>query len=211
MSRWLANLPLRPGARVLDIGASTLDYRTVRQPHITELVHRPLQARGCAITCCDIKEGEGVDLVIDLSKTDLPDQVFASPFDLVICSNILEHVIDREAFIQNALRFCATPAFLICTVPQVFPYHADPIDTMYRPSASALVQLIRKHAQCAIEVAESIRIDDQSYYEFRSARMLDHLLLRSLRARVRWRLTPLRYKVSCVLMRITATARAAQA
>ena len=202
----LADLPLRAGARVLDIGSSTLEYRTVRQPHITELVHNPLLARGLAITCGDIKEGEGVDLVIDLSRRDLPAAAFAQPYDLVICSNILEHIVDRETFIGNVLRFCATPGYLLCTVPHQFPYHADPIDTMYRPDTTELIRFIRQHTPGAVEAAGIVRIDDAAYYEFQAGRILDHLLLRAQRTRLRWHLKPLRYKVSCVLVRTTAAA-----
>ncbi len=207
----LAGLPLRAGATVLDIGSSTLEYRTLRQPHITELVHRPLLARGCALTCGDIKAGEGVDLVIDLSRRDLPDAAFAPPYDLVICSNILEHVVDREIFIGNVLRFCARPGFLLCTVPRRFPYHADPLDTGYRPSAAKLARFILRHAAGGIEAADVIRIDDWSYYEFQPGRILDRLLARRLRMRLRWHLAPLRWQVSCVLLRIAAPGRAARA
>lgn len=207
MNTRLAGLPLRTGARVLDVGSSTLEYRTVIQPHITEIVHRPLLARGWALTCGDIKDGEGVDLVIDLSRTNLPDGAFTRPYDLVICSNILEHVADRVTFIRNVLRFCGDQGYLLCTVPRTFPYHADPIDTMYRPTAMELAAFIRKQADGVVEAAEIIRIDDSSYYDFRPGRILDHLLLRSQRARLRWHVVPLRYKVSCVLMRITAPLR----
>jgi SAM-dependent methyltransferase len=204
----LESLPLPAGTRVLDIGSSTLEYRTVHQPHISELVHRPLLARGCKLTCGDIKEGDGVDLVVDLSRRDLPAATFAAPYDLVICSNILEHIPDRETFITNVLRFCATPGFLLCTVPRTFPYHADPIDTMYRPTTAELAQFIFRYAQGGIEAEEVIRIDDRSYYEFRPGRIMDHLLMRSLRMRLRGYVAPLRWKVSCVLLKIAAPARA---
>lgn len=201
----LAELPLASGARVLDIGSSTLEYRTVRQPHITELVHRPLLERGCTLTCGDIKAGEGVDLVVDLSRADLPEATFARPYDLVICSNILEHIVDRETFMANVLRFCAKPGYLLCTVPHAFPHHADPIDTMYRPGTSELARFIQQRSPAtvdgAVEAAAVVRIDEEAYYRFQPGRILDHLLLRALRARIRWHLAPLRYKVSCVLMR----------
>ena len=175
----LAGLPLRAGARVLDIGSPTLEYRTVHQPHITEIVHRPLLERGCLLACRDIKEGEGI-----------------------------EHIVDRDTFIGNVLRFCAMPEYLICTVPHAFPYHADPIGPMYRPETDELIRFIRQHAPGAVEAAGIVRIDDTSYYKFRPGRILDHLLLRARRACLRWHLKPLRYKVSCVLLRTTALTRA---
>lgn len=200
----LAELPLPAGARVLDIGSSTLEYRTVHQPHISELIHRPLLSRGCRLTCGDLKQGDGVDLVVDLSRRDLPASTFAEPYDLVICSNILEHIEDRKTFIANVLRFCATPGFLLCTVPRTFPYHADPIDTMYRPSTGELAGFILAHAPGSIVANDEVRIDERAYYDFRPGRILDYLLARSLRMRLRWYVVPLRWKVSCVLMKILA-------
>lgn len=206
IGRRLGRLPLGPGARVLDIGSSTLEYRTRVQPHITELVHRPLVARGASLTCGDIKEGEGVDLVLDLTRTDLPAAFFASPWDLVICSNILEHVADRATFIGNVVRLCRPGGYILCTVPRRFPYHADPLDTMYRPNAAELARTILSHAPGSIEAAEILRIDDRSYYEFRPGRILDRLLARSLRLRLRWHLVPLRWQASCVLLRLAPPA-----
>jgi len=203
IGRRLAGLSLEPGARVLDIGSSTLEYRTVVQPHITELVHHPLIARGASLTCGDIKEGEGVDLVLDLTRTDLSDALFASPWDLVICSNILEHVVDRSTFLANVLRLCRRGGYLLCTVPHRFPYHADPIDTLYRPTAAELARTILERAPGRIEAAEILRIDDRSYYEFTPGRILDRLLARSLRQRLRWHVAPLRWQVSCVLLQLT--------
>lgn len=200
----LAALPLGPATRVLDIGSSTLEYRTVRQPHITTLVHQPLGARGCAITCADIKDGEGVDLVVDLSRADLPPAVEVPPFDLVICSNILEHVVDRAVFIRNALRFVAPGGFFLCTVPRVFPYHADPLDTMYRPSVEDLSRDLLAGARGHLEASTVLRIDDRSYYDFAPGRILDHLLLRAPRLAFRWHVPALRWRVTCVLLRIEA-------
>lgn len=196
----LAGAALPPGSRVLDLGSSTLEYRTVVQPHISERVHRPLLERGCELTCADIKDGEGVDLVVDLSRTDLPAATFARPYDLVICSNILEHIVDRATFIRNVLRFCAAPGLLLCTVPRYFPWHADPIDTMYRPSAEQLVADLGEHADVTVQAAAVLRIDDPSYYQFQPGRILDHLLLRSLRLRVHGAVPALRWRVACVLL-----------
>jgi SAM-dependent methyltransferase len=173
----------------------------VRQPHIGELVHRPLLERGCELTCADIKDGEGVDLVVDLSRTDLPASTFARPYDLVICSNILEHIVDRATFMRNVLRFCAAPGHLLCTVPRYFPYHEDPIDTMYRPSADELAAFIGEHADVTVQAASVLRIDDPVYYDFQPGRILDHLLLRSLRMRVHGAVPALRWRASCVLLR----------
>jgi hypothetical protein len=69
-ARWTRRVPgeleLVPGARALDIGSSTLHYRTVEQPHIEEEVMAPLRDRGVEITHLDEKRAPGVDVVCDL-------------------------------------------------------------------------------------------------------------------------------------------------
>ena len=66
----LAEIELPPGGRALDVGSSTLHYRTVEQPHIEEQVMAPLRARGVEIVHLDAKPAPGVDVVCDLGTAD---------------------------------------------------------------------------------------------------------------------------------------------
>jgi len=65
----LSKFSLGAGIHILDVGASSNEFRLNVQPHITSNVHAPLLARGCALTLADIKQEEGIDLVLDLTAT----------------------------------------------------------------------------------------------------------------------------------------------
>jgi SAM-dependent methyltransferase len=136
--RALENQPLRAGMRVLDIGSSSLEFRTVVQPHIDENVFAPLRARGLAVVHVDARNEPGVDIVADVTTlAGVNDE-----YDLVLCTNLLEHVVDRPGTLANAKRVVRSRGLLLLTVPLRYPLHADPIDTGYRPHAGELERLL---------------------------------------------------------------------
>jgi len=205
-ARWIntvfSGIGFKSSTAVLDVGASNLEYRTVAQPHINELIHEPLLAKGFKIDFLDIKPHKGVDLVLDLVSDDLPDSTFSNKYDLIICCNILEHVSRRETFLQNLLRFSHQGTLLMVTVPHVFPKHNDPIDTMFRPTVKQLTDLIDSYARCKVIKSEDLAITEKEYYVLNPGRILDYLLLRSQRWLARWYIKPLRWKVTCVLLEV---------
>jgi len=75
----------------------------------------------------DIREGPNVDLVCDIGDLDF---VFDSEsFDLVVCTEVLEHVKDWPRAIQNLKTVVAPGGVILITVPTVgFPYHEYPSD-----------------------------------------------------------------------------------
>lgn len=117
---WLA-LP------VMNLGSSTLEFRTTEQPWISECL------AGFMVTHVDAKEAVGVDLVRVIGRDSLP----GAALHVVLMSSLLEHVEDREAALLHVSAMRA-PA-LIITVPHVWPHHPDPIDNGYRPSVAELV------------------------------------------------------------------------
>lgn len=205
-ARWIntaiARCGLKPPAMVLDVGASNLQFRTAIQPHIHELIHKPLLKKGFEITFLDIKKDEGVDIQVDLSLPNLPADVFSKTYDLIICCNILEHVRQRALFVQNLLKFSRPGTLLMITVPLVYPKHSDPIDTMYRPTVKELAEFVGSCATCRIIKSEELVIKDKEYYVLKAGRILDYLLLRSPRWLLRWYLKPLRWKVTCALLKV---------
>jgi SAM-dependent methyltransferase len=134
----LERAPLRAGMRALDIGSSTLEFRTVVQPHIDGNVFAPLRARGISIAHLDGKAEEGVDIVADVTTLAGVER----SFELVLCTNLLEHVVDRRSTLENIKHVVAPGGLLLLTVPRRYPLHNDPIDTGFRPSARELAELI---------------------------------------------------------------------
>jgi hypothetical protein len=59
-------------------------------------------------------------------------------FKCILLSNVLEHVRDRKAVAAACEEIVGPGGFILATVPPSCPYHADPIDTYYRPSPAEL-------------------------------------------------------------------------
>jgi SAM-dependent methyltransferase len=139
LERALARLNLPVGSRLLDIGSSTLEFRTVVQPHIERHVFAPLRAQGVAVSHLDARNGVGVDIVTDITTLD---GVRAEGFDAAICTSLLEHVENREHTVHNICRVLAPGGVLLLTVPLRYPLHFDPIDTGFRPTPEELSELV---------------------------------------------------------------------
>jgi SAM-dependent methyltransferase len=152
----------------------------------------------------DAKTGDGVDVVVDLSKPMLPAALVDDPFDVVICSNVLQHVPDAVDAMSKVVR-CVRPGGLMAvTAPRRYPWTRDPIDNGFRPSAMQLVALAGRFAEVECLSAEELSIANPRYYDFRNQRVLDSVLLRATRMRWRGRVPALRWRVSCALLRLAA-------
>ena len=126
---------------VIDIGSSTLEYRTKIQPYIDKLIFSPLRKKKIPIYHLDKKRGEGVDIVCSTDKLSSLNKKFS----LVICSNLLEHVKNPDKVIHDINNLVEEGGFMILTVPFKYRYHADPIDTFFRPSPEELESLVSEN------------------------------------------------------------------
>ena len=124
---------------MLNVGSSTGEFRAVRQPWIEELIFRPFQGRGGKVVHLDLKASPGVDIVGDLTDPETRERLRAYGFQSIFCSNLLEHVEDRHALCLEMLSLLADGGLLFASCPRSYPYHPDPIDTMYRPDVQDLV------------------------------------------------------------------------
>ena len=135
----LSRYNLGRSSRVLNVGSSTAYFRTVEQPWIDECVFAPLRDRGVEIVHLDLKPAAGVDVVGDLTDPGFRAIALSGHWDVVLCSNLLEHVPERTGLCRALEEFAASiNARLLVTCPHDFPYHPDPIDTMYRPDVDEL-------------------------------------------------------------------------
>jgi SAM-dependent methyltransferase len=154
ISQLLSTVDLKAGQVLLDIGSSTAEYRCLDQPYIDYYLFAPLRNKGLKIVHVDQKAGIGVDIVCDL--VNMRNQVSIQG-DIVLCSNLLEHVSDRDIILDELKGLTKTGGVIILTVPHVFKYHPDPIDTMYRPSPEELRKLFPEKDYATLS-AESIRV-----------------------------------------------------
>jgi hypothetical protein len=136
---------------LLNLGSSTWTFRTVEKPHIEAELFAPLRERGIAVDHCDLKAGEGVDISGDILDAALRGRLIGRGYRCVLLSNVLEHVRDRTAVAAACEDIVGPGGLILATVPASFPYHADPIDTLYRPEPADLAATFRRSQPRALE------------------------------------------------------------
>ena len=144
-AKWLANMiySLNPNSvfPMLNIGSSNKKFREQEQPWIDELLFKPARTKGYSVIHTDIKNDIGVDLVGDLCSLDFLKKLSEMNIQSVICSNLLEHINNREEISKIISSIVPKNGYLFVTVPYKYPYHCDPIDTMFRPNIQELSSL----------------------------------------------------------------------
>lgn len=144
-ARWfgerLADMDRADVFPMCNIGSSTEDFRKRQQPWIHQYVFAPLQERSGIVRHLDVKQAPGVDIVGDLSDPAFLDQLSRMSFRSFLCSNLLEHIQDREGLCQKLNALVPRGGHLLVSCPFRYPYHPDPIDTLFRPSAEELASL----------------------------------------------------------------------
>jgi hypothetical protein len=138
LERELAQLPADALDPLLSIGSGTTDAREGLQPWIGERVFAPLERRGVRVIHHEHAPGPGVEVAGDLTEPAFADELRRLGACSVMCCNVLEHIGDRAPLTALLESLVAPGGCLILTVPRRFPYHPDPIDTMYRPSVDEL-------------------------------------------------------------------------
>jgi len=123
---------------ILNVGSSSERFRTRRQPWVDQVVFAPLRGRGRRVVHSDICGAPGVDLVGDLTDPAFQSTLADMDFQVVIGSNLLEHLPDRAPICRAITSALSAGGYLIATCPHRYPRHPDPIDTMFRPSPAEL-------------------------------------------------------------------------
>lgn len=129
---------------VLNIGSSSRQFREQVQPWIEQHVFAPARAHGLSIVHQDLFPADGVDFAGDLLAPDCRERLRELNIFGVVCSNVLEHVLDRPAFADAITELLPKGGRALITVPNRFPYHPDPIDTNYRPTPRELSSLFTR-------------------------------------------------------------------
>ena len=145
-ARWLrCALDAFPPERLsplLNLGSSSAEIREAVQPWIADQVFRPLQTRGVEVVHVDMRELPGVDVCADLTDPTDVRRLSALRPRALLCCNLLEHVTEPDRLARHCLELVRSGGLLFVTVPFSYPYHRDPIDTMYRPSPAELAELL---------------------------------------------------------------------
>lgn len=198
----LETIDLPPGSRALDIGSSTLHYRTVEQPHIDEQVMAPLRDRGVEVLHLDAKDAPGVDVVRDLEQPGEPVGEYA----VVIVASVLHYLRDPEPAADLAVRSLGPGGHLIAHHPQSARRSYDPVDHGLRMSPDELARMFERRGLERVR-AESVRIDGRQYYRGLVSRPSwtragrTWLPLPGVSEQLRHAVPALRWRQSCVMLR----------
>ena len=126
---------------LLNLGSSSAMVRKAIQPWIDAEVFCPLRDRGVETVHVDMRELPGVDVRADLTDADDVERLSALQPNALLCSNLLEHVLEPRQLARHCLDLLPRGGLAFVTVPFSYPYHRDPIDTLYRPSLAELSEL----------------------------------------------------------------------
>lgn len=201
---------------LLNLGSSTAAFRLSSKPHIEARLFAPLRRAGVEVIHCDIKAGEGVDIAGDILDPAFVARMARMGFRCVLAANLLEHVRDRATVIAACEEIAGPGGLILVTVPSSAPYHADPIDTHYRPSPAELAAAFtRSRPLLAEEVAgptyaERIAAERSSAWAEAARTLLFTLIAfarpKSARARwSRWRWYGRPQRVAIALLEVTSS------
>jgi hypothetical protein len=126
---------------LLNLGSSSAMVRKAIQPWIDAEVFCPLRDRGVETVHVDMRELPGVDVRADLTDAADVERLSALQPNALLCSNLLEHVLEPKQLARHCLDLLPRGGLAFVTVPFSYPYHRDPIDTLYRPSLAELSEL----------------------------------------------------------------------
>lgn len=142
---WIREKLLRLGPEIAsplaNLGSSTAFFRSSKKPHIEERLMKPLRDAGFEIVHIDMKAADGVDMVGDLADPNFVASVKARRFKTLLSSNLFEHVAEPGTMAAQFEDLVPAGGHLIITVPRHYPWHPDPIDTLFRPTPAELAAL----------------------------------------------------------------------
>jgi SAM-dependent methyltransferase len=157
-ARWIGDrLAVYPAAELsplLNVGSGTRAFREDAQPWIERDLLAPLAARGVEIVHLDTRGGDGIDIRADLLRDDDFARVAARRYAALLCCNVLEHVRDPGEFARRCETLVWPGGLIVVTVPRSYPHHADPIDTLYRPTPGEAAALFARSAPVAGEIID---------------------------------------------------------
>jgi SAM-dependent methyltransferase len=103
---------VRPGARLLDVGAGLMPYFPLFADLVSDYVGN------------DVAAGPGLTSISPIEELDLPD----ASFDVVLCTQVLEHVRRPQQALEEITRVLKPGGYLLLSTHGVYPHHPDPVD-----------------------------------------------------------------------------------
>lgn len=156
----IESLHLNGEAKVLNIGSQDEKYLEI-QKHIKENIVKPTLSKGARIYNLDIRDGSGVDIVGDVTNAEFSKKLRRYSFSVIYLFNVLEHVEDIDKFTGSIESLMQEDAYLIISVPFLYPIHFDPIDNLFRPTPE---EVAKYFPNC--KIVNSAIIKDYTYWYY---------------------------------------------
>lgn len=150
-----------------NVGSSSLEFRSKVQPHIQENIINPLLEKGFQIVNIDLKKEIGVDVVGDITSASFGTD-FQNQFNVVLCTNLLEHVVDIKVVIKNLIQATRSQGYILLTVPYHYKIHLDPIDNGFRPTPNEIADLFAG-TEFSIIDSQIISINNSKEYKIKKS------------------------------------------
>jgi SAM-dependent methyltransferase len=131
--------------RVLDAGCGGQPFRA------------RIEKTGASYYSLDVcaQSGVKVDFITPIDEKYLPEAIYErGPYDLILCSEVLEHVAEWDNVFANFYQLLAPSGHIILTCPHFFPLHEEPHD-FWRPTHYAIRFFAKKHG---LEVEEDEKL-----------------------------------------------------
>ncbi|MFT3918496.1 hypothetical protein [Cloacibacterium sp.] len=168
-SIWIAEkikeiLPEEPFP-VLNIGSSTLAYRTEKQPFIQNNIFNLFSDEKKQVIHLDMKRDDGIDLVGDLSDENFRRLVKELKPKLILCNNILMYLNKntRKELSKILFEILAENGYLIITNSLVFPPSPDPVEAYYRATPEKIYKSLFDNFYL---IDQNIAKTEYSFYKF---------------------------------------------
>jgi hypothetical protein len=135
----------KPFKFIINLGSGNVEELKKNKPWVSKNVFEIFKKQKAKILHVDAENFPGVDIVQDLSEPcslTFCDKLKGSK--LFILANVLEHIPKKAHadFLKKIYGKMKSKDGLMITVPYDYPYHADPIDTLYRPTPEDLHKLL---------------------------------------------------------------------
>lgn len=141
-SKWLSNniysLNSTDVFPILNIGSSTKKFREQTQPWIDANLFYYAREKNYPVIHMDIKKDVGVDIAGNLSDETFFKELQKLDIKSILCANLLEHVPNPKEMCNLISSLIPKGGYLFVTVPHEYPYHPDPLDTLFRPNVAEL-------------------------------------------------------------------------
>ncbi len=206
LSRQILMIPRDHVSPLVNIGCSDL-VLLQQQPWLETVLLGPLRAHGIEIINVDLKSAPNIDIVGDIGDEGVRAEISRRGARAVLCSNLLEHVVDPTSVARQIARLVPSGGYLFVSGPTAYPNHPDPIDNGLRVGPAGFAELFGNVADIS-----SARIDCGTFWpEIRGRRLrwVGRLFVPFIRfsdwrlqvERIPWAFGR-RYVFSCVVFRV---------